>query len=202
VRIAIDLDGVTYEFERTARYMLRELRGYADVKELQTESTEWDYIPNHIGSDDWRWLWDEGIELGLFRYGHVSTGAIVGLRALLKAKHDLLVVTHRPRKAVPDTLAWLSYINIPFSEVHILSDGQRKSSVAADLIIDDKWENVREWAQRDRHAILFDRPWNQDHYDTDQITRAFGWGKVVDAVQDVGLRLTQGVSKRDAAGYR
>lgn len=183
MRIAVDLDGVTYEWERTARYMLREYRG---CKGLESQSTHWDWIKERVSADDWHWLWADGVELGLFRYGHCVRGSIVGLKALIAAGHSLVAVTHRPSSAVPDTLAWLAYNQVPWAEVHILSNGEPKSSIAADILIDDKTENVREWTMgRGRKAILYDRPWNKK-WNGFYIDRAKNWKEVVGLVESIG----------------
>lgn len=179
MRIAVDLDGVCYEFDRTARYMLREYKN-----EELGPSTSWDSMEDAIGPELWRWLFSEGIELGLFRYGHVTRGAIVGLRALADAGHTLLVVSHRPALAVPDTLAWLAYQQLPWSEIHILSNGEAKSSVPADVLIDDRPENIRDWERAGREGILVDRSHNQDYVVP---CRAKDWREVVMCVQRMAM---------------
>lgn len=180
MRIGVDLDGVVYEWEKTARYMLREYRGLRHpTYGLHKASDSWDYIPRQVSPEDWYWLWHEGVDRGLFRYGHVTKGAILGLQALLGAGHDLLVVTHRPKAAVQDTLAWLAYLNIPWSEVHILSNGEPKSSVFAEVLIDDKPENVIEWRDSDRRALLFHRPWNASE-EIEGVRRVYDWAEAAD----------------------
>mgnify|MGYP001587805304 CR=1 FL=1 len=88
MRIAVDMDGVCYEWERTARYMLRE---YRDV--VTPESTAWDSIKDDIPREDWKWLWTWGVQQGLFRYGHMVTGARIGLQELVSQGHALAIVS-------------------------------------------------------------------------------------------------------------
>ena len=194
MKIAVDLDGVCYEFEKTARYMLREYRGCTG---LETESTHWDWISERVSDVDWEWLWNDGVALGLFRFGHCVRGSINGLRQLRDAGHSLLAVTHRPSRAVPDTLAWLAYNGIPWSEVHILSDGQSKSTIKADILIDDKPENVDDWVNGVK-ALLFDRSWNQEYSDNTWVKRVFGWKGVIDAVRSEGAGRDRGIVLEDA----
>jgi uncharacterized HAD superfamily protein len=182
MKIAVDLDGVVYEWQRTFRYMMNEYRG-TNLGPIEEWWDGFDAFKNHVSSEDMLWLWSEGIKLGLFRYGHVTTGAIVGLRALVEDGHRLVVATHRPVLAVPDTLAWLSYINIPWSGVHILSDGEKKTSISADVLVDDKLENAIEWAMTGREALLYDRPWNQGaKHDPEPYWRVSSWESVVGVV--------------------
>ena len=77
MRVAVDMDEVLYSWERTARYLLRnEYYGDPHPVVVDTPFTEWS-----LGIDEraYKWLFDEGIELGLFRHGHVITGRCVGL---------------------------------------------------------------------------------------------------------------------------
>jgi 5'(3')-deoxyribonucleotidase len=180
MNIAIDLDGVVYEFQRTFRYMLNTYRG-AKLGPVETWWTSWDACDRYTTEQDREWIWTEGVRLGLFRYGHVVTGAIFGLRGLIDRGDSLYVATHRPASAVPDTLAWLSYINIPWTGVHILSNGESKTDVDADVLVDDRTENVMEWSLSGRRAVLFDRPWNTGLRATN-VYRARGWEEVTDAI--------------------
>ena len=168
MRIAVDCDGVLYEWDKTARYMLRTYRG---CEGLEEESREWlmpDQSWHSVTKEDWRWLWSEGIELGLYRYGHVVKGGVQGLRTLQAMKHELILATHRPKAAVMDTLAFIHYISdskrepVIWQGFHLLTNDEPKTVVDADMLIDDKPDNVVTWAEAGRHALLFDRGWNQE----------------------------------------
>jgi 5'(3')-deoxyribonucleotidase len=133
--IAVDLDGTSYEYHTAYCYMART---YLDVDIRAEDWLTWDYPEEVLTTQEELWWMDnEAPKLGLYRYGHIMKGAIIGIRKLAE-KHDVIVITHRPRSAVADTLAWLVYANLPLSGVHILSDGQAKTSVEYDLLIDDR----------------------------------------------------------------
>jgi 5'(3')-deoxyribonucleotidase len=192
LKIAVDADGVLYEWSKTARYMLRSYRDYDKDGPMGQESTSWDYIPQNILPQDWDWLWTEGVRKGLFRYGHLVTGAIEGVNQL-SLLGEVVLVTHRPKAAVKDTLDWLSYINLPFSGIHILTNQEPKSMVDADILIDDKPDNIFEWVMHARHGVLFDREWNQKA----QVgMRAKGWAEVVGCVEGIRERLEEGKGGR------
>jgi 5'(3')-deoxyribonucleotidase len=173
--IAVDLDGVVYEWDRTARYMLRTFRG---LTHLNTPSSSWDHIQQNCGLDDWHWLWTEGVKRGLFRYGHMMTGARIALDEL-SDRYGLVVVTHRPSSAVMDTVEWMSlyFKDIPLRGLHILSNGEPKTNVNADILIDDKPENLVAWADAGRRSIQFVQPHNRAWLRSD-IQRADGWEEV------------------------
>ncbi len=156
--------------------MLNVYRGYA----LKVgDWIDWNWLQHQVDKEDWSWLWSEGVALGLFRYGHIIKGAIIGMNRLAAVGHELVVVTHRPQYAVKDTIDWLSYARLPFSGVHILSNGEPKTTVDADILIDDKWDNVEEWALTGRNALLFDQSWNQRTGLPSSIRRVYGWECVV-----------------------
>lgn len=175
--VAVDLDGVLYEWDRTAQYMLRTYRGQA---QLHQPSESWDWIMENVAKKEWKWLWNEGVTKGLFRYGHMVTGARVGLEDLVAEGYKLTIVTHRPSRAVMDTVDWVSlYLKgIPLHGLHILSNGESKTVVEADILIDDKPENLIEWRDAGRTAVQFVRNWNKN-YLIDSVLRAEGWKEVV-----------------------
>jgi hypothetical protein len=169
VRIGLDIDGVIYEWDRTARYMLREVLPNSPYKYrppgtigLHFESSSWDFIQERVSKEHWNWLWTEGVRLGLFRYGHLYTGSIQAIRELATIG-DVVLITHRPKQAVTDTLAWLGYLDLPLAGVHLLTNQENKGDVTpCDIYLDDKPENCEDLLRAtDGTVCLMDRPWNQ-----------------------------------------
>lgn len=166
MRIGIDLDGVVYQWTKTARYMLREIlpnSPYTKDGPLGQECTEWDYIKHNVSPEHHKWLWNQGIELGLFRHGHLFPGSIKALRTLDRLG-DLVAVTQRPERAVSDTYAWINFHQLPFREVHILHGGSKAAVRPCDAFIDDKPANCEELREAWPTALICmpDRPWNRD----------------------------------------
>jgi len=179
MKIAIDLDGVCYEWQRTYRYIANEYLG-TKMPPVDEFWTRWDAADEYTGKQGKSWMWSKGVEKGLFRYGHMTTGCRVALDKLAY-DNELIIVTHRPAMAVNDTLEWLSFYmkGIPLAGVHILTNQEPKTSVVADILIDDKPENTIEWAREGRIAYLFDRPWNQEVRPQAGIFRCKDWQDVV-----------------------
>lgn len=156
MRIGVDLDGVGYAWDKTARFLLKWHHGW-DLPESQT----WDSIQEAVDKDAWQWLWSDAItKHGLYRHGHLLKGFKEAMDAL-DARHDVVILTARPSKARQDTLAWLSYHQIPTKEVHILGK-EPKSSIACDVYIDDGPHNVVELVENRPEAkvICWSRPYN------------------------------------------
>ena len=181
--IGVDIDGVMYNWEKTARYMLRTMKGYGEGA-LSYPSDSWDYVKQNVSKDDWKWIWSGAIKLGLFRHGHLITGAIEGVRSLHERGHKLLVVTHRPSHAVQDTVDWIGYQRLPFSGVHILTNQEPKSLIEADILIDDKPSNLFDWHEKRGTCIRYVQPWNEreDYSAYPRIIPARGWEEVVQVV--------------------
>lgn len=164
MRIGVDIDGVLYQWEKTARYMLREVYPKACALHraaLSRPSDGWNYIERTVPKEAWEWLWTHGVKRGLFRYGHLYSGVIEAMERL-SMLGKVIIVTHRPASAVNDTLAWLAYNRFDVAGVHILTNGENKACVE-DLtyFIDDKPENIIDMNDNGyTECVLMRRPWN------------------------------------------
>lgn len=185
MKVAIDLDGVCYEFQRTYRYMIREYRG-VDMPPVCDFWVQWDSQKQYGKPSDHQWMWTEGVKLGLFRYGHMTTGARRGLQALDEMGHTLMVVTSRPFSAHEDTQAWcdLFFKDID-ATLHMVARPEEKVEIDWDIIVDDKPENVRDAMWAGRKAVLFSQPWNRSflwwQYGA---RRASDWNDVVRIIEE------------------
>lgn len=192
--IGLDLDGVCYNFEKTARYMIRkrmESRGETPAPEMHQVSQNWDWISSHCPPEDWAWLWNEGAKHGLFRYGHAVHGAIDGVVELAKLG-DIIAITARPKAAVHDTLAWLAMMfdQSPLAGVVIQSHDQKKSAVdpVPDVYIDDGVHNYADILENTNSwMIQFQQPWNNSYFVpfkyANRFLRAKGWAQTVECVK-------------------
>lgn len=161
-RLGLDLDGVVYDFHSIARFLLSMRVGY-DLPPVEEIWSSWNGHLMHVSNEDDEWLWDKGVELGLYRHGHVLKGSIEALREIDEMV-DIVVITHRPRPARQDTLAWLSFNQIPTSEIHMLHAREPKWKVPCDFYLDDKLDTVIDistHAMMTSMPLLWDRPWNR-----------------------------------------
>lgn len=186
MRIGIDIDGVCYQWTKTARYMLREIlpnSPYTKDGPLGTECTEWDYIKHNISPEHNKWLWKEGIKLGLFRHGHLFPGTIKALRELDKLGR-LVAVTQRPERVAPETFEWIAFHQLPFREVHVLQGESKTTIEPCDFFIDDKPENCAEIASAWPTSVVCmpDRPWNKS-FDAAGAIRVYSWDDFISIVR-------------------
>lgn len=193
MRIGVDLDGVCYQWDKTVRYMLRNVlpnSPYTKDGPLGQPAAHWDHVEENVSPEHWKWVWTEGVRLGLFRHGHLYPGTIVAIRKLAELG-DVVLITHRPKNAVTDTLAWVAFQQLPISGLHLLTNGEPKSGVKpqCDVYVDDKVQNCVDLALHVpgvRLVGLMDRPWNQHaDFGSGPVRRVFGWQHFIDAVQEV-----------------
>jgi len=185
-RIALDLDGVVYQWTATACYLLNHHKGYK-FNHLEVDS--WDYLEDRVSKKDWDWLWDEGIKLGLFRYGSLYKGAVDGIRSLMKLG-EVVVITSRPKRSACDTIAWMAYLNLPFTEFHILGKGSKIAVVPnITVAVDDAPKQVKFYTDAGVPCVVPIHSQNasyvKENKDNKLIYPANGWGDIVLAVEKI-----------------
>lgn len=195
MRIGLDIDGVMYKWDNTARYMLRNVlpdSPYKDDENLMHEATYWNYIPDHVAPEHWEWLWKDGVKLGLFRYGNLYKGTIQAVRHLATLG-DVVLITHRPAQAVTDTLAWLGLMDLPIKGLHLLTNQEAKSGVRpyCDVYLDDKPENVEDLKRNTSAKLvcLREQPWNLNIPTGKSIRRVQGWATFMHLVESLSGHL-------------
>jgi 5'(3')-deoxyribonucleotidase len=158
--IAIDLDGVVYDF--VAAFRAHCVRAGIDAA-TSGRTDRYDFYLDW-GLDRHRFadlLADAVDTAGMWREGEAVPGALAALSAMAAAGHRLHLVTNRliGVRAWANTEAWLATWNVPYCTVTFAAD---KTVVLADWFIDDCPDNVDAVAAAGRYASVFTQPWNQD----------------------------------------
>lgn len=178
IRIAVDLDGVLYNWGDTVRFLVNHYLG-ANLPPIEEFADKWEAFEEYLGPTYYRWVVTTGVKYGLYRYGHVYRGSIEALRELDKIG-DIIVVTHRPREVLHDTLDWIAFHRIPMTEFHFLHTGTPKSTVKADVYLDDRLKVVEDCVVNANGALvlLWDRPWNRSR-NIPGVIRVSEWSEVI-----------------------
>jgi len=160
MRLGIDMDGVICDFN--AGWM--KLHQHELGSELHPEMVvTWDNLHELGGFADmsafWRWARGSDERPSIFRHLEPFPDALETLRRLHAAGHEIVIVTAKPRWAVPDTLRWLADHEVPTSEIHIR---YRKHTVACDAYLDDSPVVLPELVEHrpDTLVCRMVRPWN------------------------------------------
>lgn len=183
----VDLDGVVMDFYGALKPIAAEYLG----KRIEDLTDDYRY-----GLEDWGLLDKKGgYDLSypalhrhavnqheIFRNAPPLPGAPFHLRRLSRLGVHIRIITHRlfvgglHGKAVTQTAAWLEKHDIPYRDLCLVAD---KTSINADLYIDDSPSNIKAFKESGRPCIVFDNPTNR-HIDAE--IRARTWEEVYQIV--------------------
>ena len=179
MRLGIDMDGVCCNGVRGAKEMLNE-RFNLDLN-VHSESKTWDEIEDLTTKNQWQWLWTAGVDRGLFARLQAFPGTEEALYHLSN-KHDITLITHRPKRAACDTMEWVvrELPRINFKGIVLTEE---KWEVPCDIYLDDKPENVQSvLLERPAGlAVIRTRPYNNDFQ---WPWRVDGWEQFVKFVEE------------------
>lgn len=181
MKIAIDLDDVVLDFVGGLRTVLK--NEYA-VELTDEQIFQWNLHPildPIVGRNWWSWLKDRDWLWSTFP---AIDGAIGGIDKLRRQGHYLVCVTSKPEWAEHNVWKWLGKWRPSFQQVIITKEGETKAHATdADVLVDDKLENVVEFAKTGRFAILFDSPHNRKESLPPGVVRAVDWMQVLELIE-------------------
>lgn len=182
-RIAVDLDGVTYDFTASLRHYLVEFHGY-DSSTLP-DAQVWDFFTHQWGITTEQFLsfCAQGVDAGvIFGHGEPIEGAVEFLNRFRADGHTIHIATSRfyGSQAAGVTERWLNEHKVPYDSLCIVRD---KWLVDADVYIDDHGKNFDEIWEYGKPCFLFDQPWNS-HVDAGSY-RVGSWKEFYEAVSDI-----------------
>lgn len=161
MRLAIDLDGVVCDFN--AGWM--ELHKAEFGSELKPEMVvTWNNLHELGGFADmnmfWKWAQATDDRPSIFRHLEPFPDAIETLYSLHDDGHAIVIVTAKPRWAIPDTMRWIADHELPTEEIHIRF---RKYRVACDVYLDDSPIVLPQLLRHRPEATVcrMIRPWNE-----------------------------------------
>lgn len=177
MRIAVDLDGVVYDFVDALRnYRVSKGIPYETMPEPQT----WDMW------GDWGCSKHEFVQsmveaeaAGLFHQGKAYAGALDAINELKGAGHSIHIITHRLRpQAQTSTIGWLASNNVPYDT---LTFTENKCGYPVDVCIEDNIDNAQAIEASGVPCVLLTRPWNEKH---DYRHRVSSWNEFVEIVDE------------------
>lgn len=160
MRLGIDMDGVICDFN--AGWM--ELHKDEFGSDLHPEMVvTWDNLHELGGFADmaafWEWAQGSDVRPSIFRHLEPFPDAIETMHRLRDDGHEVVIVTAKPRWAIPDTLRWIADHELPTSEIHVR---YRKYTVDCDVYLDDSPIVVPDLVRHRPDALVcrMVRPWN------------------------------------------
>lgn len=163
LHIAVDMDDVIVAFwPRVVQCYNTEYGADINPAKQSWDDNEIKNSP-HFGpgkayGDWWSWWRDRH---WLWATCKAIPGAIGGLSQLRAAGHFVELLTHKPDWARRETTAWLAKWHPSFDRLTFVPlDASKAEASTADVLVDDKPENIQQWIDSGRFAILFAQPWN------------------------------------------
>lgn len=187
LKIAIDLDGVVYNFIDEFRDYLINHEGY-DPDDLPEEYTSWDYYKVWGLSDleYWEKFFTAAHKSHILTNGKVIPGAKEGLEKIKELGCEIVILTAREAVGTKtsetirtNTLNWLDANGIVFDELVISNE---KFNEDFDVLFDDGPHNIEAVILDGRPAIFFDQPWNRS---VPIYNRVYGWDQLVESVEEM-----------------
>jgi 5'(3')-deoxyribonucleotidase len=182
--IAVDMDDVVVDFVGGLIAAMYTEHGVIITVE-QLEATGWDLHPlldPIVGYSWWNWLRERE---WLWANFPAVPGAMGGLEQLHRQGHYLELITSKPKWARHNVWKWLGKWRPPFDQVTIVTDSKARKVdfTKADILIDDKPENIQGFLDDGRRGLLFARPHNgtavlQSH-GSDTLTNVSDWSDVL-----------------------
>jgi 5'(3')-deoxyribonucleotidase len=163
MRLGIDLDGVVADFDRgwISRYQ-SEFGSDPRLSHAEPGAPHvvWDGLHQGTHFPDMEAFWDWVHSRHLFRHLDPLPGAVDGLTKLAGDGHDIVILTAKPDRAVPDTLHWIAEQRLPTREIHFIHDKHR---VACDVYLDDSPFVVPALLEHRPEAVVcrMVAPWNE-----------------------------------------
>jgi len=210
-KILLDMDGVLTHFASG----MQDWIVANGEKRLELSKEHVEHIATHPSTcwsmyrEDWkldfkqfdkavRTATDEGVWLGM----DVIEGSLEGVDALHLAGNEIHVVTNPWGSGYGDStfhdcalqkMGWLSMYAVPL--VTLRFGHEYKLSLDLDICIEDRIENVVDFARTGRPAVCHSRPWN------DPIVHADAWTKAMEGAGDPAI-LWSRIIRTDWAGVK
>lgn len=196
MHIAVDCDDVMLDFIGMVRKCFRKEFGFEGIPDYSGSPWGEDVVaftkhPSLLAAGYkswWDWLRERD---WLWGTADAVDGAIGGVKTLRAQGHYLEMVTSKPEWAEPQVWRWLGKWRPPFHRVTIVNSKEQKVDVTdARLIIDDKVDTVKSFADAGRWGIVFDRGrvHTMEAMLSPRIEVAHNWDDVLKLVDDIARR--------------
>lgn len=176
MRLGIDLDGVVADFD--GGWSSRYTEEFQTV--LRAQEAQWDRLHLLTHFPDMDSFWDWVHQRQLFRHLPTVPGALESLSRLAAEGHEIVIISAKPDRAIPDTLGWISEHRLPTREIHFRHD---KYEVACDAYLDDSPINLVQLVEHRPRALVcrMVAPWNQPVAGAVDISDWSGFEKAISA---------------------
>ena len=180
-----DIDNVIANTDPVIRNIIREhTNGRIDLS--QEDVVEFNYCscPTKTGQLLSKSEWDE--VLSIFSTPKVlnSIEVFPGVQNYLdrlSKRYKIQLATSRSPETKEATIAWMQENRLDGYEVHFLDHGKKHEALrAADVIVEDYYEQAASFAQNGTRCFVFRYPWNAEKPPLPSIEWVEGWDELMD----------------------
>lgn len=168
MRIAVDIDDVIIDL---APVWLGEYNRLSGESLTPGVMTQWNWTPLVKDAE----LLYSLLDTPIWQHAMPVRGAGMAIYRLLRAGHDIVYVTAQYNKSKVDWMIRHGYITEEKDRRFVVASD--KSLISADMLIDDKPENVIRYP---KGGIIFARPWNDIGLWPVTVERIDGWPRILD----------------------
>ena len=180
--IGIDIDGVIVDYASAILPLLSKICqrpvSYEDLSHWNIGEAL------NIGEEAVDSVWEQVLYSDLLRYASPIDGALEGLSTL--RKHEIWLVTARPKAMQNLTLSWLGENKVKYDGL-VFESGTDKLSVGPDfdVFIEDNVKQARAMAEAGIFSLLLDQPWNQTAILPQNCKRVPDWNTILDSISEL-----------------
>ena len=183
MNIYVDIDNIVADFEGAFR---RNLNKKKNRSLKQADISEFDFFRCYgISKEEEGAIHQEFIKRGGYRKLKKIKGSKQGIKEL-KRIGDVFLITARPEALRKITTDWLNHKGIDIREDHVIfSKNKADDRHAIDIIVEDKWEDAIDLAEKGYEVILYDYPWNRKRglsgniINNSKIGRVYSWKDII-----------------------
>lgn len=186
MKIAVDLDGVVFQFLPHLLELVKKMGGMDFTVHGIEPNVGWNVLETHMGysAEESKKIIDDYALHGYYLNAELIPGARYVLYKMHhEDKHEIIFITSRPASAMFDTYTALMNKGFPFNVYFSDKENTKAELIKAlecDVLIEDRWEYLKETKDLnpDVLTVLFNaenqlpqpKDWSPDHYYTDWYT--------------------------------
>lgn len=202
MNIFVDIDNIIADFEGAFRRYLNKKKNKC-LKQVNINEFEF-YKCFGISKEEEKNIHQEFVEKGGYRKLKRIKGCKKGIKKL-KNIGEVYLITARPCSLRTITLDWLKHNGIDIREDHLIfSKNKADNKYAIDLIVEDRWEDALELADKGNAVILLDYPWNKKSGESGNIEnyrnilRVYSWKDIITRISETADEKREDVEKESA----
>lgn len=202
LNVYIDIDNIIADFEQAFRKLLNKRTGKSLVKE---DIKEFDFYKDFgITKEEERNIHKEFVA----NKGYEKLKEIEGCKKGIRELGDIskiYFITARPDILRKTTLEWLKKSGIEVEEEQLVfTKNKADDRYVIDIVVEDKWEDAIELANKGKYVILYDYPWNRKRDENGNITkhenihRVRSWKDIVAKVNALAEEKRESIENKPA----